>query len=1525
MTQDILITPGSGEPQILFRGSGTTAIELNVLPSDSSQSATGSGTALSFEGTQGQLFSITDNLSSGTLFSVSDIAGLPFLEVNASGDVILAEYGRDVLASGLVTAATGVALQRNTPTTTTDKLYNVSGSLYFNGSAVGGNPFDQDLNTSDSPTFTSATIGSMTLSDAGSYDSITSSDRRLALRAQDGSVELYIENASDGNDSFRFNTDSGIFQLFSDADNQIDLRNGTSPNALKIFNTWTDASNFERGSIGWDSNVFTIGTEAAGAGTDRGINFITGGTTRGGFNTAGKLQASSKIYLHATATSNQPYITNSADYLAVSSQKGFIASHFSDRTSGDVHMFTQSSSSIEMTDTDGAQSFMSITPRVGQGGTAAYNGLKIDITESSLGDGSSGDGNNAILVKVGGTSKFKVDNAGNIIADGLDIVNSTATDVGLSVKGATSQSADLAQYQNNAGTVMASVDSGGTISSVGGLAVYDAGFTGINTSVYERLTITDDGNYFKIFPEANGTGVRNLRLADDGGYIEIDTQTLDKTLRIIATAGSSSPVLEFSRSSKITAIKDQYGYGNLVVTHTDGSPSFKTEGGSIGATSLNSTGKGLELSAGSTATAIITTDGNNNEGDMQFWSRYGATNYKRFYIDTNTGGLFPGIANTYDLGSSSKSWADAYLSGIVLVSNTPTTTTNKLYNVGGDLYFNGSAVGGSVTGVPSGIAFFGSDSGITSAGDTLYYDDDTNTLQSTGIFTINTAGFKLTTPNAAGGDVNISVSNGGNFLDIHSTSSSSSPRMRIGGATPGSSASQTLFLAEGGGVTGFKLGDRNASVQYVFGQGGSASQNDRLIFRTHGGIGWSDDSSTVGYPDTLITRSATGIINILASDGSLAGDFSPGSINAGNLTASGNITVDGQTSTDVGLTVQGAPSQSANLQEWQDSSDNVAASMDVAGNFAVSGNIDASGSINVIGEINVAENGRNGTGGSVRFGNNAYLASSTTNEIYMGVGSQEYLSLMTDRYSLRSGFKYAWSSNNNPAGAYDTALARVSAGAVSVLDSNDDYGTLYAETVNTTGHLYAGDGTHSSSYTFNVNTASVTNALVINESNGRIGINTTSLNAVVNIGGNRVMNFVGGNSNIRSDDGNLYLRAGGGSYNNAIAILGDTIRFGDFDAGAQYQMRTAVTGRRTFVLQKLASQSADIFHVRDENSDPYFVVQSDGEVDFAQKQYIYNSGDINTSNYERGEIGWVSDRFSISTKKGGTGVVRKIRLDAEDDIELFADEQINFAPGGASAAIMNTTTFFPQTDKELDLGQAAKKWDAIYAETVNATGLIRAVSGVQLDRNTPATTTDKLYNVGGSLYFNGSAVGGGGGGTLAVADGGTNATSFADKSVIISQDSGDDTLAAAQMDGNGELLIGGTSGPAVANMTSSGGTIAVTNGDGTISIDTAGGGPSDERLKKNIKSFKNPLEKLCKLEAIEFDWNEEAKKTFEKEGSDIGLIAQDVEKVVPEVIGENRDYKTIEYDKLTTLLIGAVKELKQEVLDLTDEIKKLKS
>ena len=130
MAQDILITPGSGEPQILFRGSGTTdtAVELNVL--SSYQSGTGSGTAILFEGTEGQLFGITDNLSSGTIFSVSDITGLPSIEVNSDGQVKLGEYASGIIAHQPITLQSGV------PTDKKDKLYNDGYYPKFNGSGI---------------------------------------------------------------------------------------------------------------------------------------------------------------------------------------------------------------------------------------------------------------------------------------------------------------------------------------------------------------------------------------------------------------------------------------------------------------------------------------------------------------------------------------------------------------------------------------------------------------------------------------------------------------------------------------------------------------------------------------------------------------------------------------------------------------------------------------------------------------------------------------------------------------------------------------------------------------------------------------------------------------------------------------------------------------------------------------------------------------------------------------------------------------------------------------------------------------------------------------------------------------------------------------------------------------------------------------------------------------------------------------------------------------------------------------------
>jgi len=65
--------------------------------------------------------------------------------------------------------------------------------------------------------------------------------------------------------------------LFRDAANTLAQRNGVNAQTFRLYNTFTDASNYERGFMRWSSNVLEIGAEAAGTGTQRNI-FIGAGT-----------------------------------------------------------------------------------------------------------------------------------------------------------------------------------------------------------------------------------------------------------------------------------------------------------------------------------------------------------------------------------------------------------------------------------------------------------------------------------------------------------------------------------------------------------------------------------------------------------------------------------------------------------------------------------------------------------------------------------------------------------------------------------------------------------------------------------------------------------------------------------------------------------------------------------------------------------------------------------------------------------------------------------------------------------------------------------------------------------------------------------------------------------------------------------------------------------------------------------------------------------------------------------------------
>jgi hypothetical protein len=91
---------------------------------------------------------------------------------------------------------------------------------------------------------------------------------------------------------------------------------------------------------------------------------------------------------------------------------------------------------------------------------------------------------------------------------------------------------------------------------------------------------------------------------------------------------------------------------------------------------------------------------------------------------------------------------------------------------------------------------------------------------------------------------------------------------------------------------------------------------------------------------------------------------------------------------------------------------------------------------------------------------------------------------------------------------------------------------------------------------------------------------------------------------------------------------------------------------------------------------------------------------------------------------------------------------------------------------------------------------------------------------------------------------------------------------------------------------------------------------SDARLKKDIVEIQNALATIEKISGVQFKWNELASDP-NKEKVQVGVIAQEVEAVAPEIVSTNEDgFKSVSYDKLVPLLIQAVKELSEKVKQL---------
>ena len=102
---------------------------------------------------------------------------------------------------------------------------------------------------------------------------------------------------------------------------------------------------------------------------------------------------------------------------------------------------------------------------------------------------------------------------------------------------------------------------------------------------------------------------------------------------------------------------------------------------------------------------------------------------------------------------------------------------------------------------------------------------------------------------------------------------------------------------------------------------------------------------------------------------------------------------------------------------------------------------------------------------------------------------------------------------------------------------------------------------------------------------------------------------------------------------------------------------------------------------------------------------------------------------------------------------------------------------------------------------------------------------------------------------------------------------------------------------------------------------------SDRRLKDNIAVL-GPLtclEKVNALQPVGFTWSSNQKLTADYAGRrDIGLVAQDIEEIIPEVVAdkdilEYGTFKTVRYEKIIPVLIGAIQRLSQRVEELENQ------
>ncbi len=234
----------------------------------------------------------------------------------------------------------------------------------------------------------------------------------------------------------------------------------------------------------------------------------------------------------------------------------------------------------------------------------------------------------------------------------------------------------------------------------------------------------------------------------------------------------------------------------------------------------------------------------------------------------------------------------------------------------------------------------------------------------------------------------------------------------------------------------------------------------------------------------------------------------------------------------------------------------------------------------------------------------------------------------------------------------------------------------------------------------------------------------------------------------------------------------------------------------------------------------------------------------------------------------------------------------------------------------------------------NSTGGIRLISASNTSTNRLSQTflrargtlaspsVVQVDDILGDVLFGGmgSSSVGFGGGLFAYVDGTPTASAVPLRLSFVTGGSSSDRLERMTIKSNGNVGIGTTTPTQLLSVAGNAQFTGVTSGAYAFDLNLTSDGTlttasSDERLKKNIVMLNSAdiLDKMMQLRPSQFDWKSNS-------AQDIGLIAQEVEAVFPELVFTNPTdgYKGINYSRISIMLISAVQELHTKIVGLFD-------